>query len=108
MKVGDSVRVKAGVRDPDLSFDIGGWQGRVRTIDGDDTVEIAWDSVTLQAMGVDLVIRCDNANLDWRFMTLGRDEVEKADCRDTEDDVAETVDAITNEMLADPRFDAEG
>jgi hypothetical protein len=108
MRIGDSVKVKVGVRDPDLSFDIGGWQGRIRTIDGDDTVEIVWDSVTLRAMGLDLVIRCDNANLDWRSMTLGWDEIEKAECRDTEDDVARTVDDITSEMLADPRFDAEG
>ena len=108
MKVGDSVRVKAGVIDPDLSFDIGGWQGRVREIDGTDTVEIQWDSLTLQAMGIDLVIQCENANLDWRFMTLSQNEVEEVPSRDTEAVVAATVKAITDEMLDDPRFDSEG
>ena len=108
MKVGDSVRVKAGVKDPDLSFDIGGWQGRIRGADGDDTVDIEWDSLTLRAMGIDLVIQCDNANLDWRFMTLGLDEVEQAECRDTEADVSKAVMAITDAMLVDPRFNAEG
>ncbi len=108
MKIGDSVRVKAGVGDPDLSFDIGGWQGRVRGTGVDNTVEIEWDSLTLQAMGIDLVIRCDNANLDWRVMTLGQDEVEKVECRDSVADVLKTVRAITDKMLADPRFDAEG
>jgi len=108
MKVGDSVRVKAGVTDPDLFFDIGGWQGRVRELDGDDTVDLEWDSLTLQAMGLDLVIQCDNANLDWRFMTLSQSEVEDVPSRDTEAEVAATVRAITDEMLEDPRFDAEG
>jgi len=31
-KVGDSVAVKSGIKDPDFSFDIGGWQGRVSEI----------------------------------------------------------------------------
>jgi len=38
LKVGDSVRVKTGVLDPDLSLDIGGWQGRVQEVDGAETV----------------------------------------------------------------------
>ena len=96
MKVGDSVRVKAGVTDPDLFFAIGGWQGRVREIDGGGTVDIEWDSLTLQAMGIDLVIRCDNANLDWRFMTLSQNEVEEVPSRDSETKVAATVRAITD------------
>ena len=32
-RVGDCVRVKAGVKDPDWGKDIGGWQGRISGID---------------------------------------------------------------------------
>lgn len=107
LKVGDSVRVKNGVLDPDLSIGIGGWQGRVQELDGEETVHIMWDSVTLRQMGMSLVIRCENENLDWRVMTLDQSEVESATERDSEHDVAAAVREITREMLDDPRFDPE-
>ena len=51
--VGDCVRVKAGVKDPDWGKDLGGWQGRISGIDkdGDEVVvNIQWDSITLKNM----------------------------------------------------------
>lgn len=107
MKTGDSVRVKPGILDPDLSIDIGGWQGRVREVDGVQTIDIEWDSVTLRQMGMDLIIKCENDNLDWRFMTLNQSEVEAAHSRDSENDVAATVVELQDEMFGDPRLDAE-
>lgn len=50
LKVGDSVIVLNGTLDPDFGFDIGGWQGRVHSIDAGDTVSIEWDSITLNRM----------------------------------------------------------
>ena len=107
MKVGDSVRVKSGVLDPDLSVDIGGWQGRVREVHGVQTIHIEWDSVTLRQMGLDLIIKCENDGLDWCSMTLNQDEVEAARSRDTEKDMAATVVDLRDEMFGDPRLDAE-
>ena len=107
MKAGDSVRVKTGVIDPDLSIDIGAWQGRVHEVDAEGTAHIQWDSVTLRQMGMDLIIRCENENLDWRSMTLDRGEVESTRSRDSEQDVAAAVGEITREMLNDPRFDPD-
>lgn len=54
MKLGDSVIVKQGVKEPDLEeFEIGGWQGRVVDIDtksdkDDILITIEWDSLTLR------------------------------------------------------------
>ena len=107
MKVGDSVRVKPGILDPDLSFDIGGWQGRVREVHGVKTVDIEWDSVTLRQMGLELIIKCENDNLDWRCMTLNQDEVEVVGSRDAQEDVAATVHELHDEMDGDPRLNEE-
>ena len=68
--IGDSVVVKSGVIDPDLDSNIGGWQGRIIEADDGDSVFIRWDSITLQKMGLDLTIQCENENLNWEFMTL--------------------------------------
>lgn len=57
IKIGDSVRVKPGVKDPDYENDMSGWQGRVTHIDTDEGkfIEIAWDSITLNQMPVELI-----------------------------------------------------
>ena len=52
IKVGDSVKVKKGVLDPDDNkTDISGWQGRVIKLEeSENAIEIAWDSITLLNM----------------------------------------------------------
>jgi len=77
LDIGYSVVVKSGVIDPDLGIDIGGWQGQVIEADCGDTVFIRWDSITLKAMGLDVVIRCANENLDWQVMTVEMADVKK-------------------------------
>ncbi len=42
----------------------------------DETVFIRWDSITLREMGLGLIIRCENGNLDWRVMTLDIDDID--------------------------------
>jgi hypothetical protein len=105
LDIGDSVLVKSGVIDPDLGIDIGGWQGRVIEADDGDTVFIRWDSITLEAMGLDVVIRCENENLDWKVMTLYMADVEKTTSRDTEKNVARAANRLKIEMIGDPRLD---
>jgi hypothetical protein len=105
-EIGESVVVKPNVVDPDFGTDIGGWQGRVKEVD-DDTVFIAWDSITLREMGLELVIRCENENFDWQVMTLSQREVEKASSRDSERDVVLVADALRTEMMGDPRLDTD-
>jgi hypothetical protein len=107
LDIGDSVVVKSGVIDPDLDNDIGGWQGRVLEADDGDSVFIRWDSITLQEMGLDIAIQCENNNLDWEVMTLDMADVQKAASRDTEKDVVRTAHQLKNEMIGDPRLERD-
>jgi len=103
----DSVVVKSGVIDPDLDNDIGGWQGRVLETDDGDSVFIRWDSITLQEMGMDVAIQCENENLNWEVMTLDMADVQKAASRDTEKDVVRAAHKLKNEMIGDPRLERD-
>jgi hypothetical protein len=107
LDIGDSVVVKSGVVDPDLDNDIGGWQGRVMEADDGDTILIRWDSITLQEMGLDIAIQCENNNLDWEVMTLYMADVQKAASRDTEKDVVRAAHRLKNEMIGDPRLERD-
>ena len=107
LHVGDSVIVKSGVLDPDFGIDISGWQGRIEEVDDGETVFIRWDSITLREMRLDMIIRCENENLDWEVMTLDMDEIEVTTARDSEADVLRTASQLKVEMIGDPRLNAE-
>ncbi len=107
LHVGDSVAVKPGVLDPDFGIDISGWQGRIEELDNGETVFIRWDSITLQKINLDIIIRCENENFDWQVMTLNMDEIEITTERDSEADVDRIASQLKMEMISDPRLDAE-
>ena len=70
-KIGDSVSVKKGIKDPDLGFDIGAWQGRISEVDiDDDLICIDWDSITLQQMQASTITQSEKEGWDhlptWR------------------------------------------
>jgi len=91
-KVGDSVRVKPGVVDPDLGIEIGGWEGKIAEEPGQDNlVLISWDSVTLQNMPDSAIEQCEEQGLDWTRIYLETQEVELTTPRDTEEDVGQVV-----------------
>ncbi len=88
-KIGESVRVKTGIKDPDNpEQDIGGWQGRVTEVLDDGIVMIAWDSITLQSLPAESIARCEREGFDWTTMGLDADDYEPAKPRDTQTDVA--------------------
>lgn len=58
-------------------------------------------------MSMNLIIRCENENLDWEVMTLDKDDVEISKERDTEADVDHTASQVKAEMIGDPRLDDE-
>ncbi len=107
LHVGESVVVKSGILDPDFGIDISGWQGRIEEVDDGDTVFIRWDSITLQGMRMDMIIRCENENLDWEVMTLDKNEIKVSTARDSEADVVRIASQLKMEMIGDPRLDAE-
>ena len=86
-KIGQSVVAKPGVNDPDHGIDISGWQGRVienhyADKQGNPYVTIAWDSITLKQMPVEVIERCEEDGLDWSSMGLYASEVQPASPRD--------------------------
>jgi len=98
-RVGDCVRVKDGVQDPDFGGDIGGWQGRISSIDPSEDqvlVLIHWDSITLKQMPVAMIEQCEEQGSDWAEMALSADEVEPAKPRDTERDVTKIKEQLSN------------
>ena len=101
MKIGDSVRVKAGVLEPDTEkFEIGGWQGRIVEIDTMSTdegtlVNIQWDAITLQQIPSDYIIQSEIEALGWDVMVLFESDIEMSDSRDTLEDVKKMQEAIS-------------
>jgi len=93
MKIGDSVKVKAGVLEPDTEkFEIGGWQGRIVEIDTLTTdegtlINIVWDKVTLQQIPPDYIIQSEIEGLGWETMVLFESDLEMAVSRDTVEEV---------------------
>jgi len=105
LQEGDSVVVKPGTKDPDMGFDIGGWQGRIEDVyDEENTVLIRWDSITLQDMSHELIIQCKMENLDWKLMVLKVSDVQKAMPRDTKKDTKKAIRIWERKLMNDPRL----
>ncbi len=108
LTVGESLVVKPGVKDPDYGRDIGGWKGRVTEIesyqDGKVTIMFQWDSLSLKAMPASMIRHDEEKGLDWTTMGLYAEEVERAEPRDTQED----VDAIIQELSAEHAWDYLG
>jgi len=99
LKVGDCIRVKPGIKDPNYGFDIGDWQGRVTAIEtyqsSQLTIMFQWDSLSLKCMPASAIRRSEEDGLDWTSMGLYLEEVEKAEPRDTQADVDEIVEVLS-------------
>jgi hypothetical protein len=102
-RVGDSVVVKSGVMCPDCpTLSLSGWQGRVTALyPSEGTLEIQWDSVTLQAVPEDYVKESEIEGLDWKRMGLGVQDVEPASARDRLDE----VEKVSRQIEARHRWD---
>jgi hypothetical protein len=82
-KVGDKVRVKLGVSDPDFpEMPLGGWTGTVTEVELADeqiTCDIKWDRRTLSGMHPIYTKRCERDGLQLRSMWLGEEDIELND-----------------------------
>lgn len=80
IKIGDSVRVKKGVMDPDFKgFLIQGYQGTVFEINeypDEILIGIKWDKKTLSKMPRQMRNRCRNQDLEYEKMYLSSNDVE--------------------------------
>ncbi len=77
--VGDAVRVRSGVTDPDFpDIPLGGWAGKITEVeDGDPPLYlIRWGQETQKYMHPVYRKRCERDGLDHEEMRLGEDELE--------------------------------
>lgn len=95
MKIGESVKVKDGIKEPDSEdFEISGWQGRIVEIDKDAEDEanviitIEWDSLTLEQLPPKFIQESEIDGLDWKTMSLYESDLIKTDPRDKKGDVS--------------------
>ena len=99
-KVGDSVSVKKGIKDPDLGFDIGAWQGRISEVDADDNmVCIDWDSITLQQMQASTITQSEQEGWEWQKMYLSDSDVTLTKQRDSSEDVARVFEELSYQYI---------
>ncbi len=107
-KIGDVVRVKAGVADVDLGGSLTGWQGRIMALPSDKkVVGVAWDSLTLRSMPAEMITVCIQRELKWWVYYLGEDDIELAEPRDTLEDVKVTLAEIKQLHISDWLIDAD-
>ena len=102
MKLGDSVIVKQGVKEPDLKeFEIGGWQGRVVEIDTKSDkdnilITIEWDSLTLKQIPSNYIEQSEREGFGWNNMTLYESELEKIKPRDKKESVKQAQNKLSD------------
>ncbi len=93
LKKGDSVKVKAGILDPDYNkYDMSDWQGRILSVEKDDEegellYEIQWDSITLESMPDEFITNSISEGCDYSSMILGESELIETGVRDRLGDV---------------------
>jgi len=102
VKVGSSIRVKEGIKDPDSDMALSGWQGRILEIEKDESghpqLLVAWDSQTLRSMPQSYLEQSELEGMDWQQFYLEIDDVEFAPSRDTQKDVNDAVGEITSQI----------
>lgn len=100
MKIGDSVKVKKGVKDPDLNtYDMSDWQGRIQSFGKDDEtgellVQIQWDSITLRLLPKDFIADSIEEECDFSEMVLSETDLLKCMERDSLFDVQQAKEMI--------------
>ena len=103
LKIGDSVKVKQGIKEPDSEdFEIGGWQGRVIDVEkksddmGNIIITIEWDSLTLEQLPAKFIHQSEIDGLDWQTMNLFESDLDKAVSRDKNSDVKKVQDLLAD------------
>jgi hypothetical protein len=79
--IGNRVRVKLGVRDPDFpDMPLGGWSGKVRAFDLENTPPsylVEWDRYTRRHIHPGFRSRCKQRDVDWERMWVSENDLEQ-------------------------------
>lgn len=100
-KVGDIVKVRDGVKDPDFEgLEMSGWQGKIaevfETSEG-RTIDIIWDNTTMNQIPDELLEKFEDGGFDSSSMILGEDDVEPAEARPEEDLIERDITPLLTE-----------
>ncbi len=108
IKIGDNVKVKDGVNDPDdEAHSIAGWQGWVVEVYDEnltaDNIEnlqfmVSWDSVTLKNIPRTRLIELEQDGYDWTMMCLDINDVDIATPRDKMEDAEAVSEALSDDI----------
>ncbi|MBN2093376.1 hypothetical protein JW964_27375 [candidate division KSB1 bacterium] len=91
-KIGDSVKVKPNIKDPDFDIIIENWQGRITEIDEkEDLITIEWDSITVENMPDSVIEKSEEDGYEWEKMTLNSSDLEITQPRDKQKDVNKKI-----------------
>jgi len=87
MKIGDSIKIKEGIKSPDYDgLLIEGWIGRIIELN-EDLLTIGLDSITLSELNEDYIIDSLVNGFDYTLLNIEKNEVETINPRDSEGDV---------------------
>ena len=85
MKIGDFVKVKDGLKDPEYQlFDMSGWTGVISQkfdkVEGEiQVIVIEWDIATLNKLPVKYISSCIEDSCEFETMTLAEEDVHLMD-----------------------------
>lgn len=100
----EPVVVKAGTLAEEFGIDFSGWQGRTSDIllteEGEPRITVLWDSVSLRSIPINVIEQCLKEGIDWTAVLLRLHEIERAEPRDTWDDIQDAIDRIVEENPA--------
>ena len=102
LKIGDSVIVKQGIKEPDLEkFEMSGWQGRVIEIDNDTDkdnilITIEWNTLTLEQLPSKFIQQSEIDGLDWQSMVLYESDLDKTVPNDKKENVKKVQDKLSD------------
>ena len=108
IKIGDNVKVKEGVNDPDdEDYSIADWQGWVVEVyDENLSAEnaenlqfmVSWDSMTLKNIPRTRLIELEREGYDWTMMCLDINDVDIATPRDKMEDAEAISEALSDDI----------
>ncbi len=98
-EVGQTIRVKDGIKDRDFNMEMTDWHGRILELDPDNKMMlIGFDSITLRNTPIEYIETCEEEGLSWYRYNIGYDDVSLATARDTEADVSAVIDELKDEV----------
>lgn len=102
----DSVKIKNGLKHPQLNLIFKDWQGRVFEVHG-RTVELELDSITLQNLSEEYLNHCEETNEYPHLITVPKEDLEFVEPRDHYDDVEKIQDEIIEKLDSRPSNEDE-